>query len=315
MSDVPFVPVLFGPTASGKTGVAVEISRSIPIEVISADSRQMIRGLDIGTAKPTAEELAQVPCHLIDIVEPGEKYSAYRFIEDVDRLIPEILGRGKIPFVVGGTGLYIRALLDGVVELEEDESGEVRDKLESEYDELGGEALHQRLSEVDPEEAERVHPHNRVRLVRALEIFVTTGKPKSTVLKESTYKKSRYAFRLWCLNPVREELYRRIEERVDRMLTEGLREEFSELVAEGKLEQIRGSGVIGYNELIDFHEGRVSLGEAVSLIKQNSRRYAKRQYTWMRHQFSGAEQCLTAEAAQVAVESALSETGYRKNLT
>ena len=283
MAEFPVIPVICGPTASGKTGVAVALAAEFDLELISADSRQLIRHLDIGTAKPTPEERAALPMHLLDVIEPGERYSAFRFIDDANRLIGEILQRGRLPVIVGGTGLYLRALTEGVVEIEEPDM-KIREKLENQIAAGGAEELFLKLKTVDPLEAAKIHPNNHVRLVRALEIYFATGKPKSELIASGSYKKSQYRYAYFCLIPPRSQLYSVINQRVDRMLEAGLQGEVERLIAAGKQEAIRKANVIGYQELLEFIEGRQSFEEAVALIKQNSRRYAKRQLTWFRAQ-------------------------------
>lgn len=277
------VPIICGPTASGKTSLAIELAAEYPIEIVSADSRQMVRYLDIGTAKPTAEESKRVPFHLIDIIEPGERYSAFRFIDDASNAIADIFKRGKLPLVVGGTGLYLRALTDGVVEIDPADMA-IRERLEQELVEIGPERMWKRLNSIDPLEAAKIHPNNRVRLIRALEIFELTGKSKSEMTASGGYRKSEYSFEYYCLAPPREELYETINRRVDMMVDAGLAAEFENLVSRGCLEPMRRANIIGYNELILWKEGRLSFEQAIAEIKQNSRRYAKRQMTWFRGQ-------------------------------
>lgn len=283
MPDFPSVPIICGPTGSGKTDVSLRLAESFPIEVVSADSRQIIRHLNIGTAKPTADERAKVRCHLIDIIEPGERYSAFRFIEDASRSIGDILSRANIPVVVGGTGLYLRALTHGVVEIESDDM-KYREQLERELAELGADPLWQRLNDIDPLEAAKVHPNNHVRLIRALEIYYLTGKTKSDLVSTGAYKKPEYRFRYFCLAPERQLLYSRINQRVDAMIQAGLVAEVKDLVDEGLAGNVRKANVIGYSEILDYLQGRRTLPEAIAQIKQNHRRYAKRQMTWFRGQ-------------------------------
>ncbi|MBU8932720.1 MAG: tRNA (adenosine(37)-N6)-dimethylallyltransferase MiaA [candidate division Zixibacteria bacterium] len=283
MGNLPPIPIICGPTASGKTGVAVTLAGTLPIEVVSADSRQIIKHLDIGTAKPTPEECKAVEIHLVDIVDPGERYSAYRFIDDANRSIGAILSRGNIPVVVGGTGLYLRALSEGVVEIEGDNLS-IRKRLEQEIDRIGAQAMYERLEQIDPLEAARLHPNNKVRVIRALEIFERTGKTRSELAVTGAYHKSDYKFQHYCLAPLREKLYERINGRVDEMMAEGWLDELTSLIDNGRGEAIRKSNVIGYRELLDHIYGKYSLEEAIALIKQNTRRYAKRQMTWFRHQ-------------------------------
>lgn len=303
MSEQPVIPVICGPTGAGKTSVVLRLSRDLPIEVVSADSRQMIKYLDIGTAKPTRMEQAALHFHLIDLIAPGERYSAFRFIEDADRVIGAILSAGHIPIVVGGTGLYLRALVEGVVEIEQDRP-EMRERLEQEMEQSGPEAMHHRLSEIDPLEAARIHPHNKVRVIRALEIWELTGQPKSALAAAGTYKKSKYEYKIYVLQPARERLYEAIDRRVDEMMQSGWLQEVEDMVRRGLGPALRRANVIGYDELMDFVENKCTLSEAVNMIKQNSRRYAKRQMTWFRHQVEG----------EVVISPDMLETELRKYL-
>lgn len=280
------VPVICGPTGSGKTALAVQIAQKLPIEIVSADSGQMIRKLDIGTAKPSKEEQERAPFHLIDIINPGEKYSAFRFVSDADRVISQVLRKGKVPLVVGGTGLYLRALTNGVFEIESDNS-EVREKLEAEMEEFGAKEMYDKLKNVDPAEAAGIHLNNKRRITRALEIYLLSGKPKTELIKSGRHRKSRYQYEFYILLPPRESLYRQIEKRVDLMLKRGLINEIKGLKAAGLEELVQKMNVIGYNELFLHIRGNISLERAVNLIKQNSRRYAKRQFTWFRRQVDG----------------------------
>lgn len=306
MAEVNRLPIICGPTASGKTAAALDLARRFRIDVVSADSRQMIRRLDIGTAKPTAEEQQQVRFHLVDIIEPGERYSAFRFIDYASAAIDECLRNDHLPLVVGGTGLYLRALSDGVVEMDREDM-EIRERLEKECAEGGAERLYEQLKQIDPLEAAKIHPNNHVRLVRALEIFYVTGVSKSELAATGSYRRSKYTFVYYCLTPDREELYNRINRRVDAMVDQGLLEEVRQLAAEGLAEAVRKANVIGYNELLDYFEGDCSLEEAVLMIKQNTRRYAKRQLTWFRGQagalfFPNAGALLESLCAEFAQE-------------
>lgn len=277
------IPIICGPTGSGKTEAALDLADQFEIEIVSADSRQMIKHLDIGTAKPSLHERERVGFHLVDIIDPGVRYTAFQFIEDASSAIGSILSRNRIPVIVGGTGLYLRALTEGVVEIDTSQA-EIRERLEKERDELGADAMHRRLEEIDPLEAAKIHPHNRVRVIRALEIFYTTGIPKSQLLATGSHRKSQHEFSYYALIPPRDQLYNKINLRVDQMLESGLMEELTRLVGRGMKEQVRAANVIGYNELLDHIDGDVTLTEAVSMIKQNSRRYAKRQITWFTRQ-------------------------------
>jgi tRNA dimethylallyltransferase len=280
------VPIICGPTGSGKTAAAMDLAREFPLEIISADSRQIIKYLDIGTAKPTAAEQETVKFHLIDIIEPGKRYSAYQFIDDASRAIESVIAIGRIPVVVGGTGLYLRALTEGVVEIAEDDTS-IRKRLEEEMATLGQDKMYEKLKEIDPDEAGRIHPHNQVRLIRALEIYYLTGKPKSEIAASGPYRKSEHTFKYFCLTPPREALYSQINERVDQMLSAGLVQEVQTLVSRGLKKRLQVANVIGYSEIIDHLDGNLSLDATVSSIKQSSRRYAKRQLTWFRKHVPG----------------------------
>ena len=255
----------------------------MPIEIVSADSGQMIRSLDIGTAKPGKKEQKQVQFHLIDIIEPGDDYSAFQFIADADRAITEILSRKKVPVIAGGTGLYLKALVEGVFDIESHDP-QIRIRLEKELEELGAEAMYNILKNVDPDEAAKVHLNNKVRVIRALEIYYLTGLPKSELTKSGRHKKSRFDFQFFSLMPPRAELYERINSRVDEMIKNGLLDEIKGFIKAGNAELVQKMNVIGYNELFEHISGNITLEQAVLLIKQNSRRYAKRQFTWFRRQ-------------------------------
>ncbi len=277
------IPVICGPTASGKTGVAVALAKEFPVEIVSADSRQIIKYLDIGTAKPTPEERAQAVFHLVDSIDPGVRYSAFQFVTDANRVIDDIYTRNRIPLVVGGTGLYLRALTDGIVEIHSDDFS-IREQLEQDMEKLGPQAMFERLEQIDPLEAASLHPNNKVRVIRALEIFYLTGKTRSELSATSEQHKSPYSFTYYCLSPDRELLYERINTRVDEMIAQGLLQEIQTLIDSGWKEALRRANVIGYSELLDYLEGLCTLDDAVATIKRNTRRYAKRQTTWFRHQ-------------------------------
>lgn len=283
MDEHKTIPIICGPTGSGKTAAALELAKQYQLEIISVDSRQMLKHLNIGTAKPSEGELNLCKFHLVDIIEPGERYSAFNFIDDAEKIIDDILKRDKTPLLVGGTGLYLRALTDGVVEIKQEDFS-IREKLEAELEEKGSEYLHRKLEAIDPLESVKIHPNNKFRIVRALEIFYLTGHTKSELLTTGKYRNSKYKFTYYCLAPNRESLYERINNRVEKMLSDGLLNELNDLIILGYKDKIEKANVIGYAELLQYIDGAISFDEAVSMIKQNSRRYAKRQMTWFRKQ-------------------------------
>lgn len=278
----PRLTVIAGPTASGKTALAIEVARKLGAEIVSADSQQVYRGFDIGTAKPSAEELAQVRHHLVSVADPDETFSAARFQSLADAAIADITSRGKRVVVAGGTGLYLRILLHGVVPAPP-AAPEIRARLEEEAQRLGREHLHQRLDAIDPETAARVKPTDLVRIVRALEIHELTGTTASQFRNEHRFAEDRYPFDLYVLDPPREELYRRIDERAARMFREGLLDEVRDLVARG-FRDTAPMGSVGYVQALAQLEGRLTLEEAIAQTARESRRYAKRQLTWFRRE-------------------------------
>ena len=272
---------IVGPTAVGKTRLGVELARRLDGEVISGDSMQIYRGMDIGTAKATAEERQGVPHHLLDEKNPGEDYSVALFQQSVRAKITEIKNRGKIPIIVGGTGLYIKAVLYDY----EFAQGESRSKAadEEKYGHLDNESLHGLLRGVDPQAAAEIHPNNRKRLMRALEIFEQTGENKSSLIQKQEHKLL-YDAVLIGLSDERALLYRRIDDRVDAMMENGLLDEVRALFNAGILEGSQAMRAIGYKELYPYFRGEGDLSVSVDLIKRNSRRYAKRQFTWFKNQ-------------------------------
>jgi tRNA dimethylallyltransferase len=285
---------IVGPTAVGKTGIAVLVARELNGEIVSADSRQIYRGMDIGTAKPDAADLAAAPHHLIDIVDPDERYDAARFAADAEAAIERIVDRGALPMVVGGTGFYLTSLFEGLFVGPGRDEG-VRAGLEEELDRSGSELLHARLARVDPETASRLHPNDAVRIVRALEVHATTGRPLSE-WHEDGRRATRFEPWYVSLTMDRARLYERIELRVDRMLEDGLVEEVERLVASGALaEGMPAADAVGYRELLPVIRDGRSLEEAVEEIKRNTRRFAKRQMTW----FARTEPALEIDVGRV----------------
>lgn len=272
--------VLCGPTAAGKTAAALTLGRHFGIEVVSADSRQIFRLMDIGTAKPDAAERALVRHHLIDVAWPDEHFDAARFATLADRAIEEIAARGGVPVVVGGTGLYIRALTEGLVALPRADIS-LRERLFREAATTGPGLLHERLGLVDPESARLLHPHDLVRIVRALEVFEQTGRPLSAWQQEHGFRSRRYRLLKIGLSPERAELYRRIDLRAEAMFAGGLIEETERLLATYS-PHLKTLQTIGYREALRLLQGDCTRAQALAELQQATRRYAKRQLTWFR---------------------------------
>ncbi len=272
---------IMGPTAVGKTKLSLELAKRFNGEIISGDSMQIYKGMDIGTAKIKKAEMEGIPHHMLDIREPSEAFNAAEFQRLVKECIEDITARGKLPIIVGGTGLYIEAVLQNYSFAESVSDPQYRSELEALAEEEGAEAVHRLLAEVDPESAEAIHPNNRRRVIRALEIYRCTGKKMSDhqMSEQKTYM---YDAVLIGLTADRETLYTRINERVDQMVREGLVEEVKALYDSG-LRGTQSIQAIGYKELYAYFDGKCSLEEAVDELKQNSRRYAKRQLTWFRN--------------------------------
>ena len=276
--------VVAGPTATGKTALGIAIARALGGEIVSADSMQIYRRMDIGTAKATPEEQAQAVHHMIDVAEPWENYSVSRYVDEASRVCDGLIARGKLPILVGGTGLYIDSLLSGrdFAGRQEENAG-LREQLSADYDRLGGEAMLRRLAAFDPERAEKLHPADRRRIVRAIEIYELTGKTITQHDRETQALPPRYRAMKLCLSfRDRERLYARIDRRVDRMAETGLFEEVEALLREGLSPDCTAMQAIGYKEAAQALRGEISRGQALDLIKQNSRRYAKRQLTWFK---------------------------------
>lgn len=272
--------VLVGPTAVGKTALSVGVAKQIGAEIISGDSMQIYRGMDIGTAKITGAEMEGVPHHLIDIKEPDQEFSVAEFQQRVDALVAEISGRGRIPMLVGGTGLYVRAVVQEYTFIEMEPDPELRQRLQQEEAEQGPGHLHRRLTAVDPAAAAKLHPNDTRRLVRALEVYLTTGQPISAT-QTAAQSEPRYDDLMVGLAMDRELLYQRIDMRVDQMLAAGWLDEVLGLLQryDPHLPAMEG---LGYRELVLYLRGLLSWTEATGLIKRNTRRFAKRQFTWFR---------------------------------
>jgi tRNA dimethylallyltransferase len=278
--DKPRVAVLVGPTAVGKTAVALALAQAVGAEIVNADSVQVYRELDIGTAKPTAAERALVPHHLLDAAAPPEIYDAARYSLEGREVLARLQARQVPPLVVGGTGLYVKALLHGLFAEGSPRRG-VRQRLREELTGYGPEFLHQRLAALDPPTAARLHPRDTYRLLRALEVMETTGQPLSALLAAHRFQDSPYRVLKIGLNLPREELYRRITLRLDLMLAQGWLAEVRGLL-ERYPPSLKPFQSIGYRHLSNFLTGRWSWEEAVTLLLRDTRRYAKRQLTWFR---------------------------------
>ncbi len=274
------VIVVAGPTATGKTALSVRLAKELGGEVISADSVQIYRKLNIGSAKPTVDEMQGVPHHMMDFLDPGEDFSVADFCVLAKKKIEEIHQKGKIPIIAGGTGLYISSLVNNISFAEEKTENTVRKGLYQELETIGAAAMHERLKAIDPEAAKVIHPNNTKRVIRAIEIFETTGKTMTEQNEESRKEPSPYDFILVALSCERELLYDRINRRVDIMEEAGLFEEVRALLKEGVPKDAQSMQGIGYKEAVLYIEGEILREESIEQIKQNSRRYAKRQLTW-----------------------------------
>lgn len=272
---------LTGSTAVGKTAVALELAEQLNAEILSLDSMAVYRGMDIGTAKPTAEQQAQKPHHLIDLVDPCENFSVAQYLELAEAKITEIRSRGRTPLFVGGTPLYLKCLLRGLFD-GPGANWELRKEIEAELDQVGAGALHQRLTQVDPVAASQIHANDTRRLVRALEVYRATGQPISH--QQLTFEDGAAAedCNVFVLQRPREEQHARIEQRVDEMMAAGLVEEVQSLIADGKTLGRTAIQAVGYREVIDHFNGEYDADEMVDRIKARTRRFAKRQGTWFR---------------------------------
>ncbi|MBI5574802.1 MAG: tRNA (adenosine(37)-N6)-dimethylallyltransferase MiaA [Deltaproteobacteria bacterium] len=270
---------LSGPTAAGKTALALSLARIYPLEIVNADSLQVYRGMDIGTAKPDAGERNEVPHHLIDVANPDEEFNAGRFVAEAEIVIRGIRQRGKFPLVAGGTGMYIRALLRGLDPLPSDPR--IRAGLARRWKEEGGAVLFGELGKIDPASAAAIHPSDRIRVLRALEVAAVAGVPASGLKGRWSNVERKFRILFISLSMEREKLYCRIEERVEKMFRDGLVEEVRGLLAAGYGADLKPMKSLGYRHVISHLSGAVSLSGAVAEIKRDTRRYAKRQSTWL----------------------------------
>lgn len=284
MTEKKPLVILTGPTAVGKTALSIKLASKIGGEIISADSMQVYRQMDIGSAKIKPEEMGGIPHHLIDILEPEEEFNVCLFEKLALEAMEQIYERGHIPVVVGGTGFYIQALLYQIDFTEEETDTAYRDKLWQLGEEKGNHYLHELLRKVDPESAEEIHENNRKRVIRALEFYENSGKPISTHNKEQRQKTSAYNSCYFVLTNDRKKLYERIESRVDQMLSKGLVDEVRTLKERGCNASMVSMQGLGYKEILEYLDGRCSLLEAVEKIKKETRHFAKRQLTWFRRE-------------------------------
>ncbi len=276
--------ILTGPTAVGKTAASIGLAKAVGGEIISADSMQVYRHMDIGSAKITADEMQGIPHYLVDVLDPEEAFNVVRFQEMAKAAMEKIYDNGHIPIVVGGTGFYIQALLYDIDFTENDSDFSFREELERTAEEKGAEYLHSLLKQADPEAAEQIHPHNIKRVIRALEFNRKTGQKISTHNEQERRKQSPYDFAYFVLTDDRKALYERIDRRVDEMMEQGLLEEVRALKDRGIARDSVSMQGLGYKELLAYLDGELPLEEAVRIIKRDTRHFAKRQLTWFRRE-------------------------------
>lgn len=278
------IVVLTGPTAVGKTELSIQLAKVIGGEIISADSMQVYKHMDVGSAKITPEEMDGVRHYLVDELEPFDEFHVVKFQEYAQKYLNEIYAHGKIPIIAGGTGFYIQALLNDIDFTEQESDSAYRKELEALAEEHGNQYLHDRLKEVDPESAEAIHPNNRKRVIRALEFYQETGRKISEHNAKEQMRTSPYNFAYFVLNDERSHLYKRIDARVDKMIEDGLEAEVRRLKEMGCTKDMVAMQGIGYKEMLSYLDGSYSLEEAVYIIKRETRHFAKRQITWFKRE-------------------------------
>lgn len=276
--------IITGPTAVGKTDLSIQIAKAVNGEIISADSMQVYRHMDIGTAKIRPEEMQNVPHHLIDCLEPFEEFNIYLFQKMALRAIDDILSRGKLPIIVGGTGFYIQSVLKGVDFSDEEKNTAYREHLQKIADEQGAQALHDMLLKTDPAAAEKIHANNIKRVIRALEYYEQTGRKISEHNETEREKEPVFDALYFVVNTERDVLYERIEKRIDMMLADGLVEEVKKLREMGCTRDMVSMKGLGYKEILAYLDGEIPLEEAVYIIKRDTRHFAKRQITWFKRE-------------------------------
>ena len=277
----PKVIVIVGPTASGKSKLAVELAKKINGEIVSADSMQIYKEMNIGTAKVNEEEMQGIKHYLIDFVSPDKRYSVSDFKNDAEKAIQEILQKGKTPIVVGGTGLYIDSLIYGIEFQDEEVDTAYRNELNEIAEKEGLEKLYKKAQEIDPEAMQKISENDKKRIIRVLEIYHKTGKTKTEQEKESRKNEVKYNYKVYAITMDRSKLYDRIEKRVDNMIEEGLIEEVQNILK--KYEQFpTAMQGLGYKEVVEYLEGKTTKEEMIDKIKKETRHYAKRQLTWFR---------------------------------
>ena len=277
----PKVIVICGPTASGKTSLSIELAKKINGEIISSDSMQIYKDMDIGTAKPSKEEMQGIKHYLLDFVEPSQRYSVADFKKDAEKAIEEILSKGKVPIVVGGTGLYVDSLIYGIEYQDIQFDAQYRTELEKRAEQEGLEKLYEEAKKIDPQAIEKISSNDKKRILRILEIYRATGKNKTEQEAESRKNGVKYDYKVFAINMDREKLYERINKRVDIMIEQGLIQEVETLLKKYDEFPTAMQG-LGYKEVVEYLQGKTSKEEMIDKIKMETRRYAKRQITWFK---------------------------------